>query len=288
MGDDPVCLFSFLDKHFLLCSCSHAKSHLRDSHFSPYLYIMIALMTDFGQRDAYPGIMKGVIKSIHPQVEIVDLTHSIPPQDLDSARFVLWSSYKYYPKGTIFVWVIDPGVGSKREILVIQTQDYLFIVPDNGLMDYVLAELPVKLIMAVENPRLKLEEISHTFHGRDIFAPTAAHLSAGFLLTQVGPVRSYTIPLSPFIEPLGGEKKVLGRVIYTDYFGNLITNLKISEWGEGYVQMASHKIPLGVSYHSVAPGELVGIRGSHGLVEIAQRDGNAASVISEKDFQLFL
>ncbi|MEO0641683.1 MAG: SAM-dependent chlorinase/fluorinase, partial [Bacteroidota bacterium] len=256
--------------------------------FSSYLYIMIALMTDFGQIDAYPGIMKGVIKSIDPQADIVDLTHSIPPQDLDAARFVLWNSYKYYPKGTIFVCVIDPGVGSERDILVVQTHDYVFIVPDNGLLDYVLAELPVKLIMAVKNPRLQRSHVSHTFHGRDIFAPTAAHLSAGFLITQVGPVRSYRIPLSPFIEPLGGETQVPGKILYTDHFGNLISNLKVSELRKGYINIGDQDIPLGVSYHSVENGELVGIKGSHGLLEIAQRNGNAAHVISEKEFQLFL
>ena len=175
---------------------------------------MIVLFTDFGEKDGYVGIMKGVIKGISPQSDIVDLTHHIPPQDLNSAKFVLWNSYKYFPKGTIFTCVIDPGVGSSREIIIVQTEKYVFIAPDNGLLDYVLAELPVKVIMTLENPRLKRDHICHTFHGRDIFAPAAAHLDNGFLITQAGPIRSYKIPISPFIEPMGGETEKPGEFIY--------------------------------------------------------------------------
>jgi len=241
----------------------------------------IILLTDFGIQDGFIGVMKGVIASIAPQSPVIDLTHHIPPQDVEAAKFVLWNSYKHFPQGSIFCCVVDPGVGSKRDIIALQTADYYFIAPDNGLLDYVLAELKIKQLLKVENPALMRSAISQTFHGRDIFAPTAAHLAAGFLYTQVGPLHSYRLPDSPFIEVK--EAGVYeGKIIYFDHFGNAISNIKVSglafpvSGAEISFELASqHIVGLSSSYASHHIGELLALEGSHGLIEFAVRNGNA-------------
>jgi S-adenosylmethionine hydrolase len=237
----------------------------------------LALLTDFGQRDGYVGIMKGVIREIAPEAKVIDLSHEVPPQDVQAGRFVLWNSYKYFPKGTIFCCVVDPGVGSKRAILAVQTEDYLFIAPDNGLLDYVLAEVRVKQMLEVENPRLMRSQVSRTFHGRDIFAPAAAQLAAGFLYTQVGPLASYRVPPSPFVLPDPPATQAV-EIIYFDHFGNAITNLRLPEPLPAVqsVRLGGQAIEgLVPSYAQAGAGQLLAIGGSHGLLEIAINQGNA-------------
>lgn len=239
---------------------------------------MIVLLTDFGEKDAYPGIMKGVISGIAPEARVLDLSHAIDPQDVQGARFVLWNSYTYFPAGAIFVSVIDPGVGSDRPIIAVKTRDHIFIAPDNGLLDYVLAEVPVQLVLRVENPSVMREDISHTFHGRDIFAPVAAHLVAGTPFTQLGPTHdSFVLPASPWIVPRSGVNP--GQIVHVDHFGNLITNLIWNDALPGRIRVGGGAVQLGRTYASVQPGEVLALSGSHGRLEIAVRDGHAARLL---------
>lgn len=234
----------------------------------------IVLLTDFGQEDGYVGIMKGVIQSIAPEAKVIDLAHHLPPQSVSAARFVLWNSYKYFPEGSIFVCVVDPGVGSERKIHVYQTQQHVFIVPDNGVLDYVLAEQGVRYAFELEQPKLRLDTVSHTFHGRDLFAPAAAHLANGFVITQVGPsILDYRIPKSPFLDP---REQPNGEIIHIDRFGNLITNFKAESDHKFSFELGGNWIPTQKTYASVEVGEILALAGSHGLWEIACRNGNAA------------
>ncbi len=243
----------------------------------------IVLLTDFAQRDGYAGVMKGVIKHLSPQVEILDLTHDIPPQDVAAARFTLWQSYAYFPVGTIFVVVVDPGVGTQRRILCVKSREYIFLAPENGVLDYILAELPVETIISVENPEIMRQEVSATFHGRDIFAPTAAHLSRGMPLSLVGPLASYQVPTSPFVD-IKDEGVYAGQVLHIDHFGNLISNIRLHLQPQ-FAQVAFDNLPeiaFQPTYGKVAPGEALGLVGSHGLLEIAVNQGNAAQLLDKE------
>lgn len=239
----------------------------------------IVLLTDFGQQDGYVGTMKGVISGIAPAVPIIDLTHDLPPQDLCAAQFVLWNSYKHFPDGSIFVCVVDPGVGSGRHILAFHDGRHIFIAPDNGLLDYVMSERPARHLLRVESPRVMRAEISHTFHGRDIFAPAAAHIASGFPFTMIGPMHPYTLPSSPFIE-ISGPSPTEATVIYIDRFGNLITNLRFTDQLiGGHVTVRGNTFPISTTYATVAEDDLLGLPGSHGLLEVAVRNGHAAHVL---------
>ncbi|MEM6262685.1 MAG: SAM-dependent chlorinase/fluorinase [Bacteroidota bacterium] len=242
----------------------------------------IVLLTDFGQKDGFIGTMKGVIQGICPGAHVIDLTHDLPPQSISAAQFVLWNSYKFFPKDTIFCCVVDPGVGGDRPILAVQTEKYVFIAPDNGLLDFVLSEERPRFILRVENPKVMLSGISQTFHGRDIFAPTAAHLAAGFLYTQLGPVHSWSAPTSPFLVPTAPGVFDL-NVLHIDHFGNLITNLKLpldaSLELESVTWKGNSLNRLVKSYNEVAKGELLAIHGSHGLLEIACNQGRAVDLV---------
>lgn len=234
----------------------------------------IVLLTDFGDRDGYVGVMKGVISGIAPSAQIIDLTHQIPQGDIDSARFVLWNQHRFFPKDSLFVCVVDPGVGSDRAIIAVKTEDHLFLVPDNGMMDYILAETKAHTILKVENPSFfRTGTPSNTFHGRDIFAPAAGHLAAGEVYTQLGPFHSYQVPSSPFISATAGAN---GSILYIDHFGNLITNFRQGEFQPEAAVIQDQVISMGQSYSDVPSGQLICIPASHGLWEISVRDGSAA------------
>ncbi len=186
---------------------------------------IITLLTDFGDQDAYVGIMKGVITGINPGANIIDLCHSIPPQDIFSGAYLLSTAYQYFPKGTIHVAVVDPGVGSQRDIVCVEIRDDIFLVPDNGILSFVVQEERPKRIIRVTNNRYFLKSPSNTFHGRDVFAPVAAHLSLGTKPQQLGDTtpRLKTIDIP---QPVYKNKEQLeGQIISIDRFGNLITNI---------------------------------------------------------------
>jgi len=186
---------------------------------------VITLLTDFGNQDAYVGIVKGVIAGINPFANIADICHSVPPQDIFSGAYLLYTSYKYFPRKTIHVAVVDPGVGSKRDIVCVETKDYFFLVPDNGLLSFIVQEEKPKSIIRVTNNKYFLPLPSSTFHGRDVFAPVAAHLSLGVKPQQLGikinQLEQLDIP-KPVRKKTG---QVEGQIIYIDRFGNLITNI---------------------------------------------------------------
>lgn len=239
---------------------------------------MIALLTDFGHADPFVGVMKGVILSIHPRASIVDLSHGVPAHDVRAAAHALGQGVAFFPRGTIFVAVVDPGVGSGRDILAVRTDRHTFLAPDNGLLD----GLPAREVRRVACERLFLKPVSHTFHGRDIFAPVAAHLSRGMALSKVGP-RLKALPArlgDPRLARRGGA--VVGEVVHVDRFGNLVTNIPAADVA-GPVRIRVGRRPVAGmvdSYAEGRPGRAVGIVGSGGTLEIAVGRGRADRLLA--------
>jgi S-adenosylmethionine hydrolase len=186
---------------------------------------VITLLTDFGNQDAYVGVMKGVIAGINPFANIVDICHSVPPQDIFGGAYLLYSSYKYFPKKTIHVAVVDPGVGSRRDIVCVVTKDYFFLLPDNGILSFIIQDEKPKSIFRITNSKYFLPSPSNTFHGRDVFAPVAAHLSLGVKPQQLG-IKINQLEQLDMPKPVRKKPgQAEGRIIYIDRFGNLITNI---------------------------------------------------------------
>ncbi len=242
---------------------------------------VIALLTDFGLQDTYVGVMKGVILGIAPDVRVVDLTHGIPPQDVRAAAYNLFVSYRYFPAGTLFCCVVDPGVGSERRAVAVRAGAYTFVAPDNGLLTPVLEREPVEMAVVLENAAYHLPNVSATFHGRDIFAPVAAHLAQGVTLETLGPpvTPEELVRLSwpqPRRTPDGWE----ASIVYADRFGNLITNLP-GEWLDPpLVQWQVEVGPVTIAgvrrtFADVGLGEPVAYVGSSGYLELAVRQGDA-------------
>ncbi|MFQ5965165.1 MAG: S-adenosyl-l-methionine hydroxide adenosyltransferase family protein [Candidatus Scalinduaceae bacterium] len=251
---------------------------------------IITLITDFGLQDGYVGVMKGVMVKINPSVRIIDISNSIEPQDIFQAACVLNDSFAYFPKGTIHVVVVDPGVGSRRKIICLKTKDYLFLAPDNGVLSFIIAREKSPSIREVTNKELFLPKISNTFHGRDIFAPIAAHLSNGLSYKDLGKRagKIKEIDLSKPIRSPGGVLK--GEIIYVDGFGNLITNINRDIFSR--LREKSGKLAIIVgrkklnkisnSYADVGEKEVVAIFGSSGYLEISVNHGNAKNVLNLK------
>ena len=186
---------------------------------------IVALLTDMGLSDWYVGTMKGVILSTCPDAHVVDLCHEVGKQAIEEAAFILKVSHRYFPKGTIFVCVVDPEVGSQRRAIAASDGQRRFVAPDNGLLTYLEVEAAQWEAHAIENADLYRREMSETFHGRDLFAPVAAHLAAGVPLADVGPVAQDVVRL-PHIQKVHIEDRTLtGRIIYIDSYGNLLTNV---------------------------------------------------------------
>ena len=185
----------------------------------------ITLTTDFGNSDVYVGVMKGVILGINPNAQIIDITHAIPPQDIHETAFTINAAYQYFPTGTIHVIVVDPGVGSSQEAMVYQTDNASFVCPNNGVLSYVLRELGSDGdAVILDNPAYHLPHVSNTFHGRDIFAPVAAHVSLGVALEELG-TRMHEIVQLPMPTVQRSENRLTGQIIKIDRFGNVITNI---------------------------------------------------------------
>lgn len=251
---------------------------------------IITLTTDFGLADEYVGVMKGVILSLAPQTQIVDLTHAIRRQDIRQAAYVMESAYKYFPAGTLHLLVVDPGVGTNRRIILVCAQNQLFLAPDNGILTFILKGENLK-IYEVTCESLYLKPVSHTFHGRDIFAPVAAALANGMKPAEAGneiqPEEAILLKL-----PRAGidtaRKAITGAVAYIDHFGNLITNIHRETFlqlfpGENpnvLISFQNHTISgLQNSYATVAAGTLVAIFGSRGYLEISINRDNASELL---------
>jgi S-adenosyl-L-methionine hydrolase (adenosine-forming) len=237
------------------------------------LAALITLLTDFGLADTYVGQMKGAILSVAPLLNLVDLTHAVPPQDVQAGAFLLWCAVEAFPAGTIHIAVVDPGVGSNRRSIALRAArgDY-FVGPDNGLLMPAVDHLGGRT-QAVELTKTEFwrSQPTGTFDGRDVFGPVAGHLANGIPLTQLGRNITDPLPLSLPV-PHGLE----GEVMHVDAYGNLITNLTAASLPPTYiVRLGAVQIPQAVNYAQVDEGTLLALVGSAGLLEISARNASA-------------
>jgi hypothetical protein len=245
----------------------------------------IVLLTDYGNSDGYAGILKGVIARISPPCPVIDLTHEIAPFDIIQGGFVLYQSYRYFPRQTIFVAVVDPGVGGERKPLLIQTENYYFIGPDNGLFTLVLHTEKIERIVHLTNQKYFLKSPSSTFHGRDIFASVAAHLANGTVLENFGE-EIETYQRLPEFSPRLSRKEIVGTVISVDRFGNVVTNLTRVLLAERFLDLEfSLKVgkrlvkEIKTHYAEGPPKKPFLLFGSSNLLEISVNQGSAAEVL---------
>jgi S-adenosylmethionine hydrolase len=259
---------------------------------------LIAVLTDFGTKDTYVGVMKGVIASIAPQARVIDLTHEVPPGDVRQAAFKLWQAVPFFPDGTIFEVVVDPGVGTRRRAVAVAWSMRLFVLPDNGIMTYLLASAPASKAVELVTPTFRLNPVSSTFHGRDVFAPASAHLARGIPLDDLGPPAGELVHFPLPRLSLGAGPRFEGEILHADRFGNLITSLgrfdrrtdslAFLPWlpvaekadfpsADLWIRLEDGtRLPLSNTFGDVAEAGLVAYIGSEGLIEVAVNRGSAA------------
>lgn len=231
----------------------------------------ITLITDLGTADGYVGEMKGVLASLAPEASVVDVTHDIPPQDVEHARLTLARVWRRFPAGTVHLVVVDPGVGSARDAIAVESDGHFLVGPDNGVLS------PALLLPGVSAASLRVpHQASATFHGRDVFAPAAAALANGQPLDALG-VAAHAPIVRRTPEPARRGDVLEGEIILIDRFGNAVTNLVAL--GGGTVVVGDRRLAIRRTYAEVAAGEALAVVGSSGLVEIAVRDGSAAQRI---------
>jgi len=243
---------------------------------------VITFTTDFGHKGPFAGVMKGVILSRMPSAVIVDLAHDIPAQWPPEAGFWVSRAYRYFPRGTVHVAIVDPGVGTERDILLVEYDGHCFIAPDNGLLGQLLDEAREARVWHLDPARLdtlRIETPSYTFHGRDIFAPVAAEIAAGNVTPdRLGQTTSDWVP-AWLDGPCADDGRVAGVVITVDTFGNLISDIDetlVARFGEPVVHLAGHQLGMQTTYASVSPGDYLALVNSFGVIEIAKAEGNAA------------
>jgi len=245
---------------------------------------VVTLLTDFGWNGPFPAAMKGVVLSINPRATVVDVTHSIPRHDVRAAAFILWSVYRYFPSGTVHVAVVDPGVGTARRALAVRSRSFFFVGPDNGVLMMAAEDDAPFEAREIVNPSFMLKEVSRTFHGRDVFAPTAARLSMGASFEEVGPVVGDPVRLARPRHRLESGWLV-GEVVYVDPFGNLVLSIpgrelssraRLGELCEVEAGGRVFKVRWAEAYGAVEPGQPLLIEDSFGLVELAINQGSAA------------
>jgi S-adenosylmethionine hydrolase len=258
--------------------------------------VTIALVTDFGMTDAYVGVMKGVMLALYPRAALVDLSHGIQPQNVRQGALTLMTAYRYFPRGTVFLVVIDPGVGSVRRPVAVHAGDYGFVAPDNGVLGYTLAQLGAYKAVELDAP----SGVSYTFHGRDIFAPAAARLARGDALASLGkPVETLTELPVPVLS--AGAGRISGEVVHIDHFGNVVTSIGRLErdpmqrltlhplFGvarapvtfnaeSAIIKVGTTQVAgIHATYSQVEPGVLLALVGSSGLLELGVNQGSAAA-----------
>ncbi len=245
---------------------------------------IITLTTDFGTRDPYVGVMKGVILGITPNVTIVDITHHVPPQDVWTGAYVLNSAVPYFPEKSIHVAVVDPGVGTERRALAVRTERAYYVAPDNGVLSPVYENERVLEIVHLTNPTYWLARVSHTFHGRDVFAPVAAYIARGVPLSALGsPVNvDEVVHLEWPAARVEDDGTVTGIVVHVDHFGNVVTNIPASLLdGDPHTwefEVRGHRVRgLKSAYAEVSVGEPLALIGSNNTLEFSIREGNAAA-----------
>jgi S-adenosyl-L-methionine hydrolase (adenosine-forming) len=245
---------------------------------------IVTLTTDFGTTDHFAGTMKGVILGIAPRVSIVDITHEVTPFEVAEGAFTIGEAYRWFPKGTVHVVVVDPGVGTERHPVLVEAAGQYFIGPDNGVFT-IIYESESHRVRAIANEAYFLPDVSRTFHGRDIFAPCAAHLAAGVLPSRFGKRIEGYVQLG-LMKPRQMARRVwAGVVLKVDRFGNLITNLNVDtlpdirtrpfELSVGLRQIAG----LAATFGECAPGEIANVIGSSGYLEVAVNQGSAAKTL---------
>ena len=247
----------------------------------------ITLLTDFGNSDEYVGLMKGVILSIVPSIVVVDITHQIEPQDIVQAAYTIKSSYPYFPKNTVHLVVVDPGVGGVRNIIAIKIKDHVFIAPDNGVLSLICDEGKIESIIRIDNSTFFLKSVSQTFHGRDIIAPVGAHIAKGEPLNSIGSEIGLgdIVRLKDLSAIISQAGELVGTIVSIDRFGNLITNIDSNQLDD-YAQRDRDGIPqfwvgekvvrgLCTAYINVDQQCPLAIIGSRGYLEIAVNSGSA-------------
>lgn len=244
----------------------------------------LTLTTDFGIVDGYVGAMKGVIYDIAPAIQVVDITHQVPSQDIAAGAFAMCSACRFFPEGTVHIGVVDPGVGSERREIVVETTRFIFVGPDNGLFSPFYETEQIQRIVAIENPDFMRSEVSATFHGRDIFAPVGAHLLQDVLCEVIGQeiVDPVKLDLWSVVERPDG---LVGRVVNIDHFGNAVTMISRSQildaFGDGQVQIVvgeNHFEQICHTYTGVETGHALVLYGSLDTLEISINGGSAAKV----------
>lgn len=252
---------------------------------------IITLTTDFGNSDPFVGIMKGVILNICPKVQIIDLTHNISPQNIEQANYILGASYRFFPKSTINVCIVDPGTGTSRKPVLIETKNYFFIGPDNGIFTIIIETENIKKVISLTKERFFLPEISQTFHGRDIFSPVAAHLAKILVETPYRGISTFGETINPKdlvklkkLELIKKGEKYIGQVLHIDQFGNLITNIPNNLINKQVKGKFKNFIITGLvlNYEEANIKELTLIKGSSGYIELFIKKGNAAKLTNAK------
>jgi len=247
---------------------------------------LVVLLSDFGTRDWYVAALKGVMLSRAPRARILDLTHEIPPQDVAAGSFTLAAAAPWFPPGTVFLAVVDPGVGTDRAVLAAQADGRSFVGPDNGLLWLSLEQARRRTVVRLTNRRYWLKAVSRTFQGRDIMAPVAAYLARGGLLHRLGP-RHRATPLA-WPAAVRRGRTVMGTILHIDAFGNLITNLRVRRWCPASqarrcaLQYRRRTLPVVSSYAEGRPRQLVAVIGALGLVELAVRNGSAQRLLGAR------
>ncbi len=251
---------------------------------------VVALLTDFGLHDHYVAAVKGVILQVNPKATLVDITHEIEPQQVTEAAFILRQAFPFFPEGTVFVAIVDPGVGTRRRILAACYNGCYVIAPDNGLLTFLQRDAELQDVRVVENRTLMASTLSTTFHGRDIMAPLAGHLSKGVPLERVGPVAErievFAVPRPVY----GRDGSIDGLVLFVDHFGNLITNISELDVKAARAAGRRHEVLLGSrgvgpirdTYADVPPGQVLALIGSTQMLEIAVNSGSAAALLNAR------
>lgn len=252
---------------------------------------IITLLTDFGLQDEYVGVIKGVILGINPAATLVDITHGVPAQDIAGAAHTLAAAFTYFPKGSIHIVVVDPGVGSDRQIIGVRINDHVFLAPNNGVLSMIFDQNRIDDLVNVTNEQYFLHPVSQTFHGRDIFASVAGYLSLGVKLTALGPAlpEQHIVRIDAATPKNDDNGRLEGKIIAVDRFGNLITNIQWRHMApilshrkpdDLVIEAGDQRIPgLAANYRQVPRGAALAIIGSRNCLEIAVREASAAKVL---------
>lgn len=261
----------------------------------------IALLTDFGIQDTYVGVMKGVMRGICRDAQLLDLTHTIQPQNIREAALALLTTYSYFRAETVFLVVVDPGVGSERRPIAVSAGGYFFVAPDNGVLSYTLNELEVNDRVTLSNAQYHRQPVSRTFHGRDIFSPAAAHLANGVALSALGdPARELVTLPAPLLRV--ADDVLTGEVIHIDHFGNAVTSIGVLTWADSRtlklsprwgdtsatLEVDSETVTVEVNdrrwqgiqptYSETTAGDGLALVGSSGFLELAVNQGSYAAM----------